>query len=332
MQAIIPVAGAGTRLRPHTHTQPKPLMPVAGRPLLGHIVEHWIAAGVTDFVFVLGYMGGKVEEYITEDFADRVSCHFVLQEQQLGIAHAIRQAKEHIKLSEPSFIILGDTIVDTEDIARIVAAEDTTLGVHRVEDPRQFGVAVLGNDGLIDGLVEKPNIPKSNLALVGIYHIKETEQLFAAIDELLAQHRTNKGEYQLTDALASMLAQGVPMRTIHVRHWYDCGKPEVLLETNRQLLKKAGRVPETTPPDSVIIPPVYIPASCRIRRSIIGPNVTLGEGSEVEASIVSDAILGAYSTLQQVVLRHSIVGNDSTLSGHAHTLNIGDHAAIDFSA
>lgn len=322
-------------LRPHTHTQPKALIPVAGKPLLGHIVEALHAAGIEQFVFVVGYLGDKIRQYVEQHYRGKLDFAFVRQEPRLGLAHAIYLCKSHFEGNESTPVIaLGDTIVDA-DLHALLAAEHSVVSVAEVDNPSAFGIAEVNEQGIATRLIEKPLIPKSNLALVGLYKIVEKQQLFEAlsgiVEPVLSKPHNERQETHLTDALMVMVRQGVQIHTERVRSWYDCGEKSTLLETNRTLLKKANYpAPHEKYPGSVLVPPVYIPEHCTIEHSIVGPNVALGEHTRIAGSIVEDTIVGDYSTLESMVLRHSVVGNDTTLRGRWQSINIGDNTEIDF--
>ncbi|AMS25773.1 glucose-1-phosphate thymidylyltransferase [Bacteroidetes bacterium UKL13-3] len=328
MKAIIPVAGIGTRLRPHTHTQPKALIPIAGKPILAHIIDALIEAGIHDFVFVIGYMGDKIENYITSTYPN-VKTSFVIQTTGKGTGHAIWLGKDEIK-DEELLIVLGDTIADV-NLKNLLATETTTLCVKKVDDPRLFGVAELRSDGSIKRLIEKPSIPKSNLALVGIYRIKETAMLLDAIEFNLNNKITNQNEYHLTDALQRMIDEGVIMKIVDVDNWFDCGKKEILLDTNATLLKRLNY--DTTKykfENTIIIPPVFIGENCTINNSIIGPNVSIGDNAILKYAITKDSIIGPYAQIEYAILEHSLIGNDAVLIGMKQSLNIGDSTEINF--
>lgn len=328
MKAIIPVAGIGTRLRPHTHTQPKALIPIAGKPILAHIIEALMGAGITEFVFVIGYMGDKIESYITTHYP-QVKTHFVIQTTGKGTAHAIWLTKELVEDDE-LLIVLGDTIADV-NVNELAKSEMTTLCVKKVEDPRLFGVAELAADGTIKRLVEKPAIPKSNLALVGIYHIRETAQLFEAIDYNITHKITTQNEFHLTDALMRMIEQGVVMKTVDVDNWFDCGKKEILLDTNATLLKRLNYNTDAYKfENTIIIPPVCVGENCRIANSIIGPNVSIGDNAILNYAIVKDTIIGPYAQIEYAILNRSLIGNDAVFIGMKQSLNIGDSTEINF--
>jgi glucose-1-phosphate thymidylyltransferase len=330
LKAIIPVAGIGSRLRPHTHTQPKALVPVAGKPILSHIVDNLISAGVSEFVFVVGYLGAKVEEYIRGKY-QHIHTEFVLQEPREGTGHAVWLCRDKIRDDDDLIIALGDTVFDV-DLQPVIGLPHSSVGLKKVDDPRSFGVAELDEEGFITHVVEKPPIPKSNLALVGLYRIRESRLLLEALEENIRQNKRTYNEFHLTDGIQSMIARGVKMKTFAVENWYDCGSKDSLLETNAILLKKIQ--PELKKDlhflNTIVIPPVIIADNCRISNSIIGPNVSIGENSTVNYSILKDAIIGSFSELQNAVLQHSVIGSDATLHGLSQSLNIGDNTEIDF--
>lgn len=330
MKAIIPVAGAGTRLRPHTHTQPKPLMPVAGKPIVCFIVDKLVAVGVTDFVFILGYLGEKIRDFLLKKYPE-LKIEFVWQEHREGSAHAIWTAREAIEDEDEIFIAFGDTIFDV-DLQSLLNEPISCVGIKKVADPRDFGVVEFDENGLATRLVEKPKIPKSNMALVGLYKITEVTRLLLAIEHLMKNDLRTVGEFQLTDALQGMLEQGVPFKTIPVNNWFDCGRKEVLLETNAMLLSREGYTGDELPEfeNTIIIHPVAIGDNCRIANSIIGPHVTIGNEADINYSIIKDSIVGNYARLEEVVLRHSVIGSDSSVKGMNLSLNIGDNTEIDF--
>ncbi|MCO6486714.1 MAG: NTP transferase domain-containing protein [Saprospiraceae bacterium] len=330
MRAIIPVAGAGIRLRPHTYTQPKPLIPVAGKPILAFIVDQLIDAGVRDFVFVIGYLGERIRQYLEETYPD-VRKAFVTQNDRLGSAHALWVAGDYLKDAGEVLIVFGDTIIDL-DIPAFLAEPTSCLAVRKVRDPREVGVAEVDDNGFAVRLIEKPDIPKSNLALVGMYKVRQADALLEAVTLLVEGGSRTHGEFQLTDALMRMIEAGEPFRTVEVRNWFDCGKKEILLETNAIMLKRQGTPPETIKglEQSIVIPPVYIGQNCVISHSIIGPHVSVGNDVRIARTMVSDSIIGHYASLDGVVLHQSIIGNDATLQGPRQSLNIGDNTEIDF--
>ncbi|HEY6504476.1 MAG TPA: sugar phosphate nucleotidyltransferase [Chitinophagaceae bacterium] len=328
MKAIIPVAGAGTKLRPHSYTQPKALIPLAGKTVLSIIIDQLREAGINEFVFIVGYLGDKIRDYVEAKYPD-LHAHYVQQIDRQGIGHAINLARGIVN-NEEVYVVLGDTICEY-DVKEVVNSPDSMLGVRKVDDPREFGVAEMDDEGYIDHVVEKPQIPKSNMALVGIYKIKESEMLFQCLENNFIQGLRTHGEYSLTDALDCMLQKGVKIKPFKVESWFDCGRKETLLESNSTLLKKfaSQNGKEYHFENTVIIPPVSIGDGCDIKNSIIGPNVTIGENTIVNYSIVRNSIIGSFSNLYDIVLEDSVIGSDTDLRGETRQLNIGDNTSID---
>ncbi len=328
MKAIIPLAGAGTKLRPHTYTQPKALIPLAGKTVLSIIIDQLREAGINEFIFIVGYLGEKIEDYVKSKFPS-VQGHYVHQIDRQGIGHAIRLTRSIVNHDEV-FVVLGDTICEY-DVKEVMNSPYSMIGLRKVDDPRDFGVAEMDDDDFITHVVEKPNIPKSNLALVGIYKIKESDQMFQCLEDNIRQGLRSHGEYSLTDALDCMIRMGAKLRSFRVENWFDCGRKETLLESNALLLKKFN----TSSNDgynfenTVVIHPVSIGAGCLIKNSIIGPNVAIGENTTIDYSIVKNSIIGSYSNLFDIVLDASIIGSDSDLRGESRSLNIGDNTSID---
>jgi glucose-1-phosphate thymidylyltransferase len=330
MQAIIPVAGAGTRLRPLTYTQPKVLISVAGKPILSFIVDELIENGITDFIFVIGYLGEKIKEFVETKYPE-INAKFVTQEDRHGLGHAIWCAKDVLDLEKELVIHLGDTIVDI-DIKKILAEPYSTLCIKKVDDPRAFGVAEVDSEGFIKAVVEKPAIPRSNMALVGFYFIRETRMLIDALEEIITHNVRPNQEFYLTEGITIMLNKGVKFKSYKVDNWYDVGKKDILLETNAILLKRMGEKKADDKCDcinSIIIPPVKIAAGAKIRNSIVGPNVSIGENTEINYSIIKNSIIGSFSRLENVVLHNSLIGSDSCITGLSQSLNIGDNTEID---
>jgi dTDP-glucose pyrophosphorylase len=204
------------------------------------------------------------------------------------------------------------------------------IGVRKVDDPREFGVAEIEEDGLISHVVEKPQIPKSNMAMVGLYKIRESDQMFQCLENNIRQGLRSHGEYSLTDALDCMIKMGVQFKSFKVENWFDCGRKETLLESNATLLKKFAPATDARQyENTVIVPPVSIGAGCTIKNSIIGPNVTIGENTVIDDSIVKNSIIGSFSNLFDIVLDESVIGSDTNLQGETRSLNIGDNTSID---
>lgn len=335
MKAIIPVAGAGTRLRPHTHTQPKPLVPIAGKPILGHIIDNLYENGIRDFLFVIGYLGDKIEEYVINTYKDSINAEFVLQEPRIGSAHAIWIARDFIKDEKELLIVLGDTIVEM-NYTHFFSIKNSVVAVRKVDNPRIFGIIEPDKHGVIKKLIEKPRIPKSNLALVGAYKITNIPLLLDAIKKIMSHSASanSSWEYHLTDALMEMVHQGEKITFLEVDNWFDCGKKDTLLEANASLLRRHGFETSisTDYPNCIIIQPVRFGKQCKLENSIIGPNVAIGDHTHISNSIIQNSIIGSFSELFHATLNKSIIGSDSSLKGLVQSLNIGDSTEIDFTS
>ncbi|TLU85639.1 MAG: nucleotidyl transferase [Chlorobium sp.] len=322
MKAIIPVAGMGTRLRPHTFSHPKVMLNVAGKPIIGHIMDKLIESGIDEAIIIVGYLGNMIEEWLVKHY--NIKFTFVNQEEQLGLAHAIWMCESFVVENEPLFIILGDTIFDV-DLEPVLKNPYSSIGVKEVTDPRRFGVAVTGG-GKILKLVEKPDTPVSNLAIVGLYFLRQAGPLFSCINNLIDNRIRTKGEYQLTDALQLMIENGERFTTFPVHGWYDCGKPETLLSTNEILLK--NHPPAKLHAGCIINDPVFIADSAVLENAIIGPNTTVGEQAVISNAIVKDTIIGNDARVTHIMLDRSIVGNNATVTGNPNEINIGDFSEI----
>ncbi len=323
MRAIIPVAGFGTRLKPHTLTHPKVLLNVGGKPIISHIVAKLLEEKITEATFIVGYLGEKVQDFISETFPE-LKAEYVEQKELLGLGHAIYQASRTFN-EEEIVIILGDTVFDV-DLNQITNLETSSLGVKEVEDPRRFGVAELEN-GFITKLIEKPSEPTTNLALVGLYYIKNSTLLTRSLEELFKKNIKTKNEYQLTDALQIMIDNGEKFSTFPVEGWYDCGKPETLLSTNQFILERNGHDLKI---DSVVInQPVYISPTANIKNSVIGPYASIGDNCEVLDSVIKNSIINKNSKVQRMVLTDSIIGADAKVKGSLHKMNVGDSLELE---
>jgi glucose-1-phosphate thymidylyltransferase len=323
MRAIIPVAGVGSRLRPHTFTVPKVLLNVAGKPIIGHILDKIIEAGIREATIIIGYLGEMIKEYVLANYTIKID--FVEQEERLGLGHAIYISR-HTFSTSPILIILGDTIFDV-DLKSMIENELTQIGVKHVDDPRRFGVAETTN-GHITHLVEKPEIPKSNLAIVGLYYITKPQFLLECLKEMIQSNSRTKGEFQLTDALQMMIDRGETMKTFPIEGWFDCGKSETLLSTNRYLLEHQ---PAPQPIQDVLIqPPAFISPKAKVRNSIIGPHATIAENATVENTIVRNSIISEGATVLNSLIEDSIIGSNAIVRGNYKRINIGNSSELEF--
>ena len=332
MRAIIPTAGVGSRLQPFTHAIPKVLLQVADKPILGHIIDRLIEERIKQMTFVVGYRGDMIEAFVRDKYPG-IAAFFVEQDEPRGLGHAIHiTADIHRDSDEPLLIILGDTVIQA-DLGDLHDSEVSRIGVKQVDDPRRFGVVELEN-GAIVRMVEKPEKPKSDQAIVGIYLITEPAMLYEALGSNIQEGVLTKGEFQLTDALQRMIDRGVVMKPLEVSGWHDCGTPESLLQTNRILLRERFMADaeqlEARFPTAHIKPPVWIAPSAHIGDSIIGPGVTIAADARLENAIVRNSILSQGARVRNVYLADSIIGNHAIVSEQALRLYVGDSSQVIF--
>jgi glucose-1-phosphate thymidylyltransferase len=324
MKLIIPMGGLGTRLYPHTYNRPKPLVSVAGKPVLAHILGQLEGLEIEEVIFVVGRHGEQVKHYMAEVYP-QYRTKFIEQKALLGQSHAVYLAKEAVQ--GELLIIFPDTLFETDLTSLASTTGDGVLHLMEVADPARFGVAVVNRQGWVTRLVEKPRQPVSNLAVVGVYYFKQAEQLFTAIEkQIAAGSGTIGGEFYLADAFSIMLAEGCRLQARQLAWWEDCGTIEALLHANRTLLSLQPP-PQTIQLDlieSLVIPPVYIAPDARIIRSVIGPYASIEAGSLISDAIVRDSILGEGSRVVRLLLENCVVGNRAQLSGAFQCLNLGD--------
>ncbi|HEX9484550.1 MAG TPA: sugar phosphate nucleotidyltransferase [Gemmatimonadaceae bacterium] len=326
MKVIIPLAGKGTRLRPHTHLVPKPMLRIAGKPVMDYILEDLQRlGGVEQVIYITGHLKEKVEEHAKTKFGSLPSV-FVEQQVQDGTAGAVKLARPYI--DRDVLIIFVDTIFDADLSVIKTTDADGIIWVKEVEDYQRFGVVVTDNDGNMTKIVEKPKTPVSKRANIGLYYVKNWKLLNEGIDYVLTQPK-NQGEYYLTDAFQYMIDRGAKIKVVEVEGWYDAGKLDTLLETNRTVLEKgAARRPKQVEKSVTIHDPVYIEDGVTMSDSVIGPNVSIGEGTVVESSTLTDTIVGSKSKIRRATLHHSLIGDDVVIEGVDAELTVTDHSEI----
>jgi glucose-1-phosphate thymidylyltransferase len=324
MKVIIPLAGKGTRLRPHTHLTPKPMMKVAGKPVMSYVLDELKKLGnVEQIIYITGHLKEKVEQFARSEMD--VPAVFIEQKVQDGTAGAIALAHDYV--DQPVLIIFVDTIFDA-DLSKVKSVDaDGIIWVKEVEDYQRFGVVVTDKDGNMTKIVEKPKTPISKRANIGLYYIRNWKLLYEGIDYVLKQPK-NQGEYFLTDAFQYMIDKGAKIKVIDVEGWYDAGKIETMLETNEAMLKRGRARRPASAGDSTIIDPVYIEDNVTLRKSKIGPNVSIGAGSVVENAQLSDSIVGSNAKISNSALRNSLVGDDTVVVGVNGEMTVGDHSEI----
>jgi glucose-1-phosphate thymidylyltransferase len=331
LKAIIPVAGIGTRLRPHTHSQPKVLLPVAGKPMIAHILDELSRLHFTEITFIIGYKGDMIRDYVNAHYDFK--CNFVEQKEMQGLGHAVSLAKEYHYSQEPVLIVLGDTIFRA-NLQKVFDFAESALGVHEVKDGRRFGIVELDSKLQVKRLVEKPEVPPTNLAIVGIYYITRPKVLFDCLDRLIDGQNKTRGEFQLTDALQMMLDQGEHMRTFLVDGWYDCGKPETMLLTNRDLLDKQLQGTReydslmARHPGTIIKMPVAIADTAKLSNCIVGPYVSVSANTTLRDCIIKNSIIGENAEVTSIILEDSIISDNAKAVGNRYRLNVGDSSEI----
>jgi glucose-1-phosphate thymidylyltransferase len=331
LKIVIPMAGYGTRLRPHTWSRPKQLISLAGKGVLSHSLDMFstLPENLRDveYIFIVGYLSNKIKEYMAEQHPD-LNVHYVQQEEMLGQSHAIYLAKEY--LEGPMLMVFADTLIQTHLGFLAEADSDVITWVKPVPDPRRFGVTELDSNGYVKRLIEKPKEMYNNLALVGFYYFAQAASLVAAIEEQMDRGAMLKGEYFLADAVNIMIENNARMTTHRVDVWLDAGTTDAVLETNRYLLENnhdnSEEVSHRT--DVTVIPPVYVHPSADIRTSVIGPYASIGAGCVVKDSVIRDSILENHARTEDIVLDRSLVGQNAWVSGHPRSFNVGDDSEI----
>jgi glucose-1-phosphate thymidylyltransferase len=330
MKLVLPMAGYGTRLRPLTWSKPKPLLIVADKPILGHVLEMYAGlSSLDEVILIVGYLGEQIEDFVGRAFP-KLRARYVEQKEMRGQSHALWLAREH--LQGPMLMLFVDSFIEA-DLSMLESEQAGAVAwVREVDDPRRFGVAEVGDDGWVRRLIEKPEDSSNNLAVVGFYYFQQAEDLVSAIDEQMARNIHLKNEYYLADAVNIMLDRGLKMRVERVAVWQDCGKPETLLQTN-QFLLESGRnnSKQAAKREGVeIVPPVFVDPTADISHSVIGPNVSIGSGCTIERSSIRDSIVEAEAHISDSALSTSLIGNQARVAGYDGSLNVGDSSTVGF--
>jgi glucose-1-phosphate thymidylyltransferase len=323
MQVIMPLAGKGTRLRPHTHLIPKPMLKVAGRPVIDWVMDRLAGLDVEELIFITGHLKSQVEAYARTHYT--IPARFVEQKVQDGTAGAINLARPFVH--GPVMIIFVDTVFEADLSLAATTKADGIIWAKEVDDYQRFGVVVTDAEGYMTRIIEKPSEPISKLANIGLYFVRDVDALWRGIDHTLAQP-AHKGEWYLTDAFQHMIDEGRKILTAEVGGWYDCGQLETTLETNGILLEKGAARHGTVGPDVRLVEPVLIEENCTLERCTIGPNVTLEAGSVVRDAAVSRAIIGPGCTIERSTLTHAMLGAGVKVSDFTGSGTFGAHSEV----
>jgi glucose-1-phosphate thymidylyltransferase len=321
MKIIIPAAGYGTRMRPHTYTRPKPMVHVAGRPSLAFVLDALEGLNIEEIIFIVGRLGEQMEDYVKKHYPYKVT--FIEQKVMKGQADAIALARQYVQGDLMTLFV--DTLFKA-DLAVIKTLDvDGAMFVKEVPDPSRFGIAVPWPDGIVRKIVEKPKVIESNLAVVGLYYFKDSQWLFSAIDKLMASGKSLKGEYFLADAIQVMIDEGAKFRHFPVEVWEDTGTWDAILHANRYLLRGMDKQTEPyTVGTSVVLPPSYIAEDASVERSVIGPFASISEGAKVQDSIVKNSIISPHASVNSSMLFGALVGERAQVEGSFDSVNIGD--------
>lgn len=330
LKIVIPMAGYGARLRPHTWSRPKQLLRLADKMVIDHVLDTFSTLpdpDLSEFIFIVGYLGNKIGEYMAQAHPD-LKVRYVEQPEMRGQSHAISLAREY--LAGPLLVLYADTLIKTDLSFLSTETAGAVAWVKAVPDPRRFGVAGLGTDGWVTHLVEKPKEVDNNLAVVGCYYFQDSSQVLSAIDEQMQRNLTLKDEFFLADAINIMLDRGLKMRVEHVDTWLDAGTAEDVLKTNRYLLEHGhdNTIQASSNKKSVILRPVFIHPSAKVENSVIGPYVSIGANCSVESSIVRDSIIDDWSSVENVVMERSLIGREVRIHRRACVVNVGDQTEL----
>ncbi len=331
MKLIIPMAGMGTRLRPHTLTTPKPLLQLAGKPIVQRLCEDIVAVcheKPEEIAFIVGDFGKVVEKNLLE-IAQKAGARgrIYYQKEALGTGHAVLCAAG--SLDGKTIVAFADTLFRAD--FQLDESRDGIIWTHRVEDPSAFGVVTTLDDGIISGFVEKPKEFISNQAIIGIYYFRDGENLKKELQYLIDHNISKKGEYQLTDALENMRQKGTRFVTGDVIEWMDCGNKNATVETNQRILINSPALPipqSVRLENSVIIPPCFLAENIALKNAIIGPYVSIGKNSRIENSVIDNSIIGESVTIHHAMLTNTMVGNHATWAEKPSELSLGDYSSI----
>jgi len=334
MNVIIPLAGRGTRLRPLTYAKPKPMVYVGGKPVLGHIIDRVKKVNPDKWVFVYSHGLEEIQGYLNQEYSD-LNMVFVKQEEMRGDGHALQLAKSEIDIASPVLVDFSDTIFDEHALDNLqdLNSADAYVWVKKVEDYKRFGILTYDDQNKVSAWYEKPENPVGDRAWIGLAYFPSGKTLFEFLDKVVEIERTSKGnEIRLADAFAQMLDEKKYLYAIDTKEWLDCGTISNLLETNKELLdkKECQQVPEQSIQKSVVIPPVFISKSAKIRNAIVGPYVSVAKGAVIKGTVVKYSIIDQDAYIENMTLEKSLIGKNALIRDNIRRLNVSDHSEIDF--
>jgi len=338
LKIVIPMAGWGTRMRPHTWSKPKPLISVAGKTSFEHLMDLFDTLPEpkrVEYIFIVGpYLGEmQIPDFVEKHYPD-ITAHFVVQGEMKGQSHALYLARQY--LTGPMLMIFSDTLIETDFSFLDREKSHGVAWVKAVPDPRRFGVVEVNEEGWVKRLIEKPQTVENDLAVVGCYYFKSSEDLMAAIEEQMQRNVQLKNEFFLVDAINILLERGALMRVETVDTWLDTGTIDATLETNAFLLKRKDAEPEERP-GVKILPPVFIHPTAEVSEAVIGPNASIGPNCKINRAVIQESIIEEGAQITRAALTHSLIGRNCVVAGQsnkeeASSLNIGDNSEVRFEA
>ncbi len=332
MKVIIPVAGVGSRLKPHTNTTAKPLMEVAGKVMIDYVIDDALSVNPDEIVFIVGYKKDSIIRHIKKTYPN-INSKFVEQEVRDGDGSAVRIGLESYSKDDELVVIFGDTLIDFNLKSAISKSNqyDSIVFGMRVDEPQHYGVMNLNERNEIIQIEEKPQNPKSDMAIIGTYYFKSLLEVKKLLNSFYSNFQTIKGEYRIAQVLQSLVNDNSKVVSCsEVKKWFDCGRLEILLDSNKYFLEKKSTNKISKKDSCIIIPPVFISKKAIIKNSVIGPNVSISEGVQIQNSVIENSIVNKNSFIENLILKDSLIGKKVELKGKSTKINIGEKSQVIF--